>query len=280
MIRKNRTLPVVIFTDLDGTLLNHDDYSYRDALPIIAHIREQSIPLIICTSKTRYEVLDFRKELSIYDPFITENGGGIFFQQNQEHKVFNESEYHDGYRLIRLGKYYSEIRAFFMELKKRFAITGFGDMDVSAIQSLTGLSMDQATKAKRREFTEPFIFESEQDIFLVDQMAGQRGFKIVQGGRFYHLISSGQDKSIAVRRVIQIYENMLQSKIISIGAGDSMNDYGMLKVVHYPVLIPHPDGKYEPMDIPNLIKAPFAGSKGWYAAIEKILDTHDKTNCT
>lgn len=272
MIRKNKTLPIVIFTDLDGTLLNHYDYSYRDALPILAHIRDQSIPLIICTSKTRYEVLDFRKELNIDDPFITENGGGIFFQKNQEHDVFNESDYHDGYRLIRLGKYYSEIRRFFIELKKRFAITGFGDMGVSAIQSLTGLSMDQAAKAKRREFTEPFIFESEQDVFLLDQMAGQKGFKIVQGGRFHHLISSEQDKSVAVERVIQIYENMFQSKIVSIGAGDSMNDYDMLKVVQYPVLIPHPNGKFESMDIPNLIKAPYAGGKGWNAAIEKILN--------
>ncbi|KAB2879853.1 HAD-IIB family hydrolase [bacterium] len=273
MFRKNKTLPVVIFTDLDGTLLNYYDYSYRDALPIIARIREQSIPLIICTSKTRHEVLDFRKELNIEDPFITENGGGIFFQKNHEHEVFNESDYYEGYRLIRLGKYYSEIRAFFIELKKSFAITGFGDMGVSAIQNLTGLSMDQATKAKRREFTEPFIFESEQDVFLVDQMARQKGFKVVQGGRFYHLIGSEQDKSVAVERVIQIYENMFQSKIISIGAGDSMNDYGMLKVVQYPVFIPHPDGKFESMDIPNLIKAPYAGSKGWNAAIEMVLNS-------
>ena len=47
---------LIIFTDLDGSLLNHEDYSFQDAAPALERVRACNIPLIFTTSKTRKEI--------------------------------------------------------------------------------------------------------------------------------------------------------------------------------------------------------------------------------
>ena len=47
---------LLVFTDLDGTLLDHETYSFELALPAIDVLKEKNIPLIFCTSKTRAEI--------------------------------------------------------------------------------------------------------------------------------------------------------------------------------------------------------------------------------
>jgi len=69
---------IIIFTDLDGTLLDNSSYSFEAALPALQLIKEKNIPLIICSSKTRKEIEHYRKKLYNLHPFISENGGGIF----------------------------------------------------------------------------------------------------------------------------------------------------------------------------------------------------------
>ena len=69
---------IIIFTDLDGTLLDYASYSFAKAETALAYIKQRSIPLIICSSKTKKEILVYREKLGIKEPFISENGGGIF----------------------------------------------------------------------------------------------------------------------------------------------------------------------------------------------------------
>ena len=69
----------LIFSDLDATLLDHHNYSFDDALPALQLIKEKKIPLILSSSKTYEEIINIRSKLGITDPFIYENGSGIFF---------------------------------------------------------------------------------------------------------------------------------------------------------------------------------------------------------
>ncbi|HON96275.1 MAG TPA: HAD hydrolase family protein [Deltaproteobacteria bacterium] len=75
---------LIVFTDLDGTLLNHGDYSWEAARPALEKTRALGIPLVICTSKTRPEVELLRAEIGVAGPFIVENGGGIFFPREYD----------------------------------------------------------------------------------------------------------------------------------------------------------------------------------------------------
>ncbi|MFQ5696467.1 MAG: mannosyl-3-phosphoglycerate phosphatase, partial [Terriglobia bacterium] len=48
---------LIVFTDLDATLLDHQTYSWAAAEPALRRLRLLGIPLVFCTSKTRAEVL-------------------------------------------------------------------------------------------------------------------------------------------------------------------------------------------------------------------------------
>ena len=73
---------LVLFTDLDGTLLDHDTYTAEPALPALDIISRRHIPLVVCTSKTAAEIQKLRDSIGNSDPFISENGGGIFVPEN------------------------------------------------------------------------------------------------------------------------------------------------------------------------------------------------------
>ncbi|MBI5025340.1 MAG: HAD-IIB family hydrolase [Nitrospirae bacterium] len=73
---------LIIFTDLDGTLLDYHTYSFEKAGPAIELLKKKDIPLVICSSKTRAEIEYYRKKLGNHHPFISENGGGIFIPKD------------------------------------------------------------------------------------------------------------------------------------------------------------------------------------------------------
>jgi len=65
---------IVIFTDLDGSLLDHDTYSYAEAEPCLTYLRKQFIPLIFTSSKTAVEIKYLCDKTNTQHPFIAENG--------------------------------------------------------------------------------------------------------------------------------------------------------------------------------------------------------------
>ena len=62
----------LVFTDLDGTLLDHHTYRFDEAAEMLEYLKARDIPLIIVTSKTRPEVLKLQQKLGIRAPFIVE----------------------------------------------------------------------------------------------------------------------------------------------------------------------------------------------------------------
>ncbi|MBI5197002.1 MAG: HAD hydrolase family protein, partial [Nitrospirae bacterium] len=151
----------IIISDLDGTLLDPITYSFEAAQPALELIRAKKIPLILCSSKTRMEIEVYRKRLENKDPFVSENGGGIFIPE--KYFPFSISvDKKEGYEVISLGKPYSEIRQCFLSLLDKTGIKakGFGDMSVNEIALLTSLPPEEVTLAKMRDFDEPFVFET------------------------------------------------------------------------------------------------------------------------
>jgi mannosyl-3-phosphoglycerate phosphatase len=268
-------MKILIFTDLDGTLLNHEDYSYADALPSLAKIRQAAIPLILTTSKTHPEIEMLQIEMGIDDPFIAENGAAIFFPPSYANFLFKEVNDKPLFQIsqtIQLGISYGRIRTFIEEIRDQFNIRGFGDMSVREIADMTGLTIKKAEYAKMREFTEPFIMDNDEDIYILQEVAIKRGIKITKGGRFYHMIGMNQDKGEAVKMLRNIFDRKLGEKHRTIGLGDSINDLPMLKNVDIPILIPNPEKGIIEAGIPGLIRATNTGSKGWNDVLWRLLN--------
>lgn len=262
---------LIIFTDLDGTLLNYEDYSYKDAIPALKKIKQNQIPLIITTSKTRKEIEILQKDLDIKDPFIIENGAAIFFKKGYRNFHIKNSISIDRYDVVVLGERYQKIREVFENYKDDYCLKGFKDLSNKEISLLTGLSLERVKLAKKREFTEPFITDCPQKIDDLKKEVSKFGLKIVKGGRFYHLMGKNQDKGKAIKITKKIFEDNLKKDFTAIGLGDSENDISMLKNVDIPVLIRKHGGSYEDIKLSNLIKSTYPGSRGWNEVMLSIL---------
>lgn len=265
---------IIIFTDLDGTLLHPKRYAFEEAKPALRLIKEIGIPLILCSSKTRAEMEVYLKKLENKHPFVSENGGGISIPKGYFQSVgcgvptFCSSRYDS----IILGTPYHEIRKIFIELRQQFnaKVKGFGDMTIRDVAALSGLTQEEAALAKEREFGEPFIFEGKTDEAFLEAIE-ERGLHWTQG-RFFHIMGNN-DKGKAVKILKHLYEKAF-GEVVTIGLGDGFNDLPMLKEVDHPVLIPKTDGRYdERVDLPNLKKAKGTGPSGWNEAVIQTLKT-------
>ena len=152
---------------------------------------------------------------------------------------------------------------FYNEYKEEFALKGFSDMDIEEVSKLTGLDLNNAKLAKQREFTEPFVMKDTDKLEKLKNLASTYKIKITQGGRFFHLIGEQQDKGIAVKKTIELFEKLYNSKINSIALGDGQNDITMLKGVDTPIVIKNYNDEYLDLAVPNLQKSTHQGSLGW-----------------
>ncbi len=271
--RTNGPRRLIVFTDLDGSLLNHGDYSWEAARPALERIRDLGIPLVLCTSKTRPEVEVIRVEIGCSGPFIVENGGGIFFPPEYEDLPTGGALVMGQMKCIPLGLSYARIRSFIEEARGTFSVRGFGDMDIEEIARRTGLPPEKAALAKERDFTEPFVLDREEDLPGLERAAHLKGLMITRGGRFYHCMAFGNDKGGAVTLVKDIFSRHWQTSVTSVGFGDSPNDFPLLRAVDIPVLIPHEDGSFEDLDLEGLVRAPHPGSRGWNEAALSLINT-------
>lgn len=269
-MRKN-----IVFTDLDGTLLDHYTYSFEKAIPALELLREKNIPLVLCSSKTRKEIEYYRKELANNHPFISENGGGIFIPKNYFKCKIHSPEFivndENDYYTIKFGAQYSDLRKTVEGLRKEgFKIKGFGDMTLKEIMEIANLSADEAEMAKERDFDEPFIFEGDAtETQRLLHAIKAKGFNYALG-RFFHIIGN-TDKGKAVELLKGLYKKEF-NEITTVALGDSSNDMPMFAAVDYPIVVQKPGGGYElKIEMPGLIKASGIGPEGWNNAIIKLI---------
>jgi mannosyl-3-phosphoglycerate phosphatase family protein len=264
---------LIIFTDLDGTLLDYHTYSFAAAAPALRLIEEQGIPLVLCSSKTRAEIERWRVKLNNAHPFIAENGGGIYippayFPTKDLQSAWPRIESADGYAALLLGTTYTLLRETLEELRRDgFEIEGFGDMDAERVAEITGLSLEEAELARRRESGEPFVFLGEEArLEALEAAIREKGLHCMAGGRLFHL-AGDNDKGEAVEILMDLYRKKF-GPIVTLALGDSPNDRPMLERVDYPILVQNHRGEHDKrIAVPNLVKADGIGPQGWGTAV-------------
>ena len=268
---------LIIFSDLDGTLLDHYSYSFDAAQEALEKINLAKIPLIFCTSKTRTETEMWRKKLGNSYPFISENGGAIFYPQKENYPDSYQTCTRNQYNVIELGLCYPDLLNQFKKIKKVFGekILGFSEMNLSEIINCTGLPKNQAALARQREYSEPFVFTGGKDeMQKLKILVKNCRLNLTQGGRFFHLLGDN-DKGKAVSIVIKRYKNIYPT-LQSIAIGDSFNDLPMLQKADIPVLVQKSKGIFDEKisSLPKLIRAPGVGPEGWNKALLSILSQY------
>ena len=265
----------VIFTDLDGTLLDHDTYEWEAAKPALVLCRQYQIPIIAVSSKTRAEIELLQQKLDISAPFISENGGGIFFPKLHYPERPAGAVSEETLWKWSLGPAYDVLVDALKEIRDDlgWVIRGFSEMTPEEISSRTGLDLETSRLAASREYDEPFIIVDPivKDIEFLEKAAEKRGLQITAGGRFYH-IHGKKDKGDAVKRVILWYKRS-HPNMITIALGDSPSDFSMFEKVNYPVLVGSAVQFPSLVErIPGLKITEQQGPEGWNSAVLDILD--------
>jgi len=262
----------VLFTDLDGTLLDLFDYSYDAALPALDALKKKNIPVIFCTAKTLAENEYYRKKLGIEDPFIVDNGGAIFIPKTYFSFRFEGKE-RNNYFVIELGASYGKLRAALKAIREEtgFKITGFGDMTAEEVAKDANLSLDDAKRAKNKEYNESFIFdESEEKEAVLFERIREKGFSATHGGRYYNIHGKNADKGRAVKILTELFEKEYRA-VKTFGVGDSRNDIPMLNAVEQPAVVKNKKGGWLDISLPTLYKAKGEGPDGWGEVVEKFI---------
>lgn len=256
--------PLIVFTDLDGTLLDHADYGHQAADAWLAALAEAGVPVVLATSKTAAEIAPLRAELGFaHVPAICENGAGIV---PPGHGV------PDG-----AGRYL-DLRGTLAALPEglRGGFEGFGDMGDDRVAEVTGLSPVAASLARARDHSEPGLWhgtDADRTEFIRRLQA--EGVTAREGGRFLTL-SFGGTKADRMEEIAAHY-----GQPPSVALGDAPNDREMIEAATRGVIVANPHGAPLPRlpgeDGGGIIRTARPGPEGWAEAMDRLAPEYGLT---
>jgi mannosyl-3-phosphoglycerate phosphatase family protein len=271
--------PLVVFTDLDGTLLDSHTYGLGSAREMLALLAARRIPVVFCSSKTAAEQRPLRRDLGLAQaPFIVENGSAVVVPDSAGLAVTDWPRVpgHPDERMRVLGESFGAVRTGLARATARTGqpVTGYADLAVRQIADLTGLDEPSAARARQRDFSETLVDQRslEEWSALATALAAE-GLICQHGGRFHTVTGRESDKGRAVRLVAGLFSVALGQSVVTAGVGDSANDEGLLASVDYSYLVARDDQSWAELNVPGLVRMPHPGPTGWIDAMHHLLTT-------
>ena len=275
----------MIFTALEGALIDPQTDSFAGAEEALSELERRKIAFVLLTSRTREEIDPIRRKMGHNHPFVTENGGGIFFPDGYFSLRIPGSVRTARYLSIAQGRPYAEVCEALDEIAEESAVgvAGFHHMSLREIADNTGMRPRSAELARAREFDEPFYFTSADDkaIARFVETARERGFDTRRGPTFWH-ISSKCDPARAVRSLSHLFREATHIKLRLIGIGGGEQDLPWLRAVDHAIMLPGSSGEAaepsaQPRETPGraatkvIAMGEAPGAAGWNKAILDII---------
>ncbi len=252
-----------VVSDVDGTLMDHS-YDLTPAKETIKLLKELSIPVILCTSKTAAEVRVIRKELDLTDPYIVENGGAIYGDSLT--KVNGE---------IILGEKYEILEKILNIISKEinYDLQPLNNISDQEATELTGLKGHSLELMRDRHWSMPFLNPPDNKEKDINDCCKRFNVEIFRGNRMSHMLSINSNKGKAIQ-ALKEYSNNPNIKII--GLGDSPNDLPLLLKSDYKIVIPGPLGPnfklLEKLTDYKFSLASEPNGYGWKCEINKLIN--------
>ena len=271
----------VIYTDLDGTLLDHHTYSFEAASPALAMLRKNGTPVIPCTSKTRAETTHLMRALDLDGPMIVENGAAIWVPQDWGLVRPEHAEGDAGSWCHNFGPPRSlisrQLATLGVEWNNRYEpLSELSDKQVAAV---TGLDLANAARAKQRHYCETLVWlGTPADRRAFAEQVESLDMQCLQGGRFVHVLASG-GKAQAVswlHRKIRA-ERPEYAAAVSIAAGDAENDVEMLEMTDLALLVRSPVNEPPSLERRDgIVISEALGPAGWAEGIGALITRAEK----
>ena len=260
----SKKFSLIIFTDLDGSLLHRDNFKFDAIKDYIKNLIDEGIIIIPNTSKTEKEIEEFIKELGSNLPFISENGSSIhglnLINSNFPNKIVLSR---DKQELIKVfdSKVPENLKA-----KCKF----ISKMKSKEQTNIFGLQDNNLKNALSRKYTIPFLFEGDKkEKNRLFNVLRSSSLTMQEGGRVLNL-GDNTDKVKSMNQVLKIYKKV-ESKTKVIAVGDNFNDLDMLRNCDIPCLVFNDQFKQDQINIDNLIVTNKPSPEGWADVIKTAL---------
>ncbi len=265
---------MIVFSDLDGTILSAVDYDPGPALPAVKFAISRGMDFVIVSSKTKAEIEDLQQQFGWNFGFIIENGGAIYLPKSR-YKTHTLSGFIDDAEYIKFefDSNFDEMCATLDEIGEQLNLNmiAFHNLDISELADLTGLSHNRAELMRKRQYDEPFIIagDNQEKIRRLIEMIEEKGYRHTRGGRFHHMTIKC-DKGMAVNRVIQLLKSNNRN-FESAAIGDAANDLPMFQQVDFPFLVRKPDSSFVQQALhPGITITAGIGPHGFAEAIHAL----------
>tara|TARA_B100001027_G_scaffold13595_1_gene8213 strand:- start:608 stop:1417 length:810 start_codon:yes stop_codon:yes gene_type:complete len=263
---------ILIFTDLDGSLLNRETFDFGSIKNFLKDLLSKDIFIIPNSSKTAKEIINFSLELGEKLPYIAENGSAIH-DLDLINPNFPEK--------ITLSRELSEISEIFenkVPLSLKLKCNFLKDLKKKQQIEILGLPVNKIKYAINREYTIPFKFEGnkrqKEKLYKYVQSAG---LSLQEGGRVINLCDK-VSKSKAMRNVMKVFKKVENQKLTTIAVGDNFNDLEMLKNSDFPCLVFNDKFILEKININNCIVSKKPAPEGWEEIVKMTLDKIKQTD--
>ena len=269
----------LIFSDLDGTFLHHQNYSYGKNDLVIEKLKKHNHQIIFNSSKTFSEIKLILKKLKLtMMPFSCENGATLYFPKTIFKKIKKSQSFEDYWKINLTNKNSLKWYKILKKLKKDFHFELICDLSKKDLLKLTNLK--NIKQMLNREASQLIIWKDSKKNFNELSKIIKINYKgsLNQGGRFIQ-ISSPCNKRIATKEICHIYHELFRDKYYQpfIALGDNKNDKDMLNFAKYACVIKN---KYStPIKLNSLKKNVFYSQKeaplGWS---ESLINLDKKLN--
>ena len=255
---------ILIFTDLDGSLLDRDTFKFDEIKDYIRQLISKGIFIIPNTSKTEKEILEFNSDLGSSLPFISENGSSI-----------------NGLNLLNKDLpqelILSREKEILLEIFKKTVSPNLqnkckwlSEMDTRNQSLILGLEHKKLKMALDRKFTLPFIFNGNKNQKKeLSKIIKNKGLFLQEGGRVIHL-TDRVNKAKALKVFVRFYKKN-NKNVKTIAVGDNYNDLDMLKTSDFPCLVFNDKFTLDQIPINNLITTNKPSPEGWADVIKMAL---------
>ena len=255
---------ILIFTDLDGSLLDRDTFKFDEIKDYIRQLISKGIFIIPNTSKTEEEILEFNSDLGSSLPFISENGSSI-----------------NGLNLLNKDLpqelILSREKEILLEIFKKTVSPNLqnkckwlSEMDTRNQSLILGLEHKKLKMALDRKFTLPFIFNGNKNQKKeLSKIIKNKGLFLQEGGRVIHL-TDRVNKAKALKVFVRFYKKN-NKNVKTIAVGDNYNDLDMLKTSDFPCLVFNDKFTLDEIPINNLITTNKPSPEGWADVIKMAL---------
>ena len=255
---------ILIFTDLDGSLLHRDTFKFDSIKDYIVSLVNRGIIIIPNSSKTEKEIEKFSEELGVKLPYISENGSSIqgldLINANFPNKIVLSRDKEELIKIFN-DKVPEQLKNKCIEISK---------INKKEQEKIFSQKDDNLKNALNRKYTLPFLFKGDKtEKNKLSKILSSSSLTFQEGGRVVNLCDN-INKVKSMNKVIKILKKT-EDKIKTIAVGDNYNDLDMLKSCDIPCLVFNDKFKLDHINIDNLIFSNKPSPEGWADVIKKAL---------